>query len=99
MSEKVKTSLLQPGFTKGNLLTLLFAAFASALMLFVSFGQEFVLTVFLKTPLDQQGRVGGGLQSVREIVVLFSILLGGILADRFGRRIVFATGYRLVIPE
>ena len=96
MSENVKKSILQPGVTKGNLATLLFAAFASALMLFVSFGQEFVLTVFLKTPLSEQGRVGGTLQSVREIVLLFAFLIGGILADRFGRRIVFSTGFLLL---
>ena len=96
MTENVKRSILQPGISKGNLLTLLFAAFASALLLFVSFGQEFVLTVFLKVPLDEQGRAGGGLQSVRETVVLFAILSGGVLADRYGRRIVFSTGYLLL---
>jgi len=97
MTEKVKKSLLQPGVTKGNLLTLLFAAFGSALLLFVSFGQEFVLTVFLKIPLESQGRVGGGLQSVREIVVLFSILLGCMLAVRFWWRSVFSTGFLFLV--
>ncbi|HMS41774.1 MAG TPA: MFS transporter [Pyrinomonadaceae bacterium] len=96
MSENAKKSILQPNISSFNLATLLFAAFASALMLFVSFGQEFVLTVFLKIPLEEQGVVGGGLQSVREIVVLFSIVLGGVLADKFGRRIIFATGFLLV---
>ncbi len=96
MTENVKKSILQPNISKSNLATLLFAAFASALMLFVSFGQEFVLTVFLKIPLDQQGVVGGSLQSVREIVVLFSMILGGVLADKIGRRIVFATGFLFV---
>ena len=96
MSENAKKSILQPNISRFNLATLLFAAFASALMLFVSFGQEFVLTVFLKIPLENQGVVGGGLQSVREIVVLFSIVLGGVLADKIGRRIVFATGFLLI---
>ncbi len=96
MSENAKKSILQPNISSVNLATLLFAAFASALMLFVSFGQEFVLTVFLKIPLNEQGVVGGGLQSVREIVVLFSIVLGGVLADKFGRRIIFATGFLLI---
>ena len=96
MSETVKKSILQPNISKINLATLLFAAFGSALMLFVSFGQEFVLTVFLKVPLDKQGVVGGTLQSVREIVVLFSIILGGVLADKFGRRIIFSTGFLLI---
>jgi MFS family permease len=96
MSENAKKSILQAGISSINLAALMFAAFASALMLFVSFGQEFVLTVFLKIPLDQQGIVGGGLQSVREIVVLFSIVLGGVLADKIGRRIVFSTGFLLI---
>ena len=96
MSENAKKSILQPNISRFNLATLLFAAFASALMLFVSFGQEFVLTVFLKIPLENQGVVGGGLQSVREGVVLFSIVLGGVLADKIGRRIVFATGFLLI---
>ena len=96
MSEIVKKSFLQPNISGWNFATLLFAAFASALMLFVSFGQEFVLTVFLKVPLEQQGVVGGGLQSVREIVVLICIILGGVLADKFGRRIIFATGFLFI---
>jgi MFS family permease len=96
MSELVKKSILQPNISKLNLATLLFAAFASALMLFVSFGQEFVLTVFLKVPLGEQGVVGGTLQSVREIVVLISIFIGGVLADKFGRRIIFSTGFLLI---
>jgi MFS family permease len=96
MSENIKKSILQSNISKFNLATLLFAAFASALMLFVSFGQEFVLTVFLKVPLNEQGVVGGGLQSVREFIVLISIILGGVLADKFGRRVIFATGFLLV---
>jgi MFS family permease len=96
MSENVKKSILQPNISAFNLAALLFASFASALMLFVSFGQEFVLTVFLNIPLDRQGRVGGGLQSFREFVVLISIVSGGVLADKFGRRIVFATGFLLI---
>ncbi len=96
MSENVKKSILQPNISKPNLATLLFAAFASSLMLFVSFGQEFVLTVFLKVPLNEQGVAGGNLQSAREIVVLFSMITGGVLADKFGRRIVFASGFLLI---
>jgi MFS family permease len=96
MSENVKKSILQPNISKSNLVTLLFAAFAASLMLFVSFGQEFVLTVFLKVPLNEQGVAGGKLQSGREIVVLFSMIFGGVLADRFGRRIIFATGFLLI---
>jgi MFS family permease len=96
MSENVKKSILQAGITKVNLFALLFAAFSAALMLFVSFGQEFVLTVFLKIPLEQQGSVGGSTQSAREIVILISIALGGVLADKLGRRLVFSAGFLLL---
>jgi MFS family permease len=95
MAETVKKSTLQTNIAPLNLATLLLAAFASALLIFVSFGQEFVLTVFLQTPLAEQGRVGGSLQAGREFVVLFSIILGGILADKFSRRLVFCGGYTL----
>ena len=96
MSENAKKSILQPNISSRHLSALLFAAFAACLMIFVSIGQEFVLTVFLKTPLNEQGQVGGSLQAVREVVVLFSMILGGVLADKFSRRLVFSMGYTLL---
>lgn len=99
MSENAKKSriVLQEGITAGNLAAFFFATFAGlSLMSFVSIGQDILLNVFLKVPTEQQGSVGGTLQAIREAVVLLSIGIGGILADRISRKFVFCTGFLFI---
>jgi MFS family permease len=99
MSENMKKSriVLQEGITPGNLAAFFFATFAGlSLMSFVSIGQDILLNVFLKIPTEQQGSVGGTLQAIREVVVLLSIGVGGILADRISRKFVFCTGFLFI---
>lgn len=99
MSENIKKSriALQEGITLGNLAAFFFATFAGlSLMSFVSIGQDILLNTFLKVPIEQQGNVGGTLQAIREIVVLLSIGIGGILADKISRKFVFCTGFLFI---
>ncbi len=85
---------LQPNITWANLATFFFATSAGiGLMTFVSLGQALLLTDSLKIPLSEHGVVGGRLQSAREIVILFSVLLAGILADKISRKFVFSVGF------
>ncbi|MCU0240425.1 MAG: MFS transporter [Pyrinomonadaceae bacterium] len=96
MSENIKKSriALQENITFGNLLAFFFATFAGlSLMSFVSIGQDILLNSTLKIPTAQQGSVAGNLQAVREIIVLLSIGIGGILADKISRRFVFCLGF------
>jgi MFS family permease len=99
MSENIKKSriALQENITYGNLVAFFFATFAGlSLMSFVSIGQDILLNTFLKIPTEQQGSVAGNLQAVREIVVLLSIGIGGILADKVSRRLVFCFGFMFI---
>jgi MFS family permease len=99
MSENIKKSriALQENITYGNLVAFFFATFAGlSLMSFVSIGQDILLNTFLKIPTEQQGSVAGNLQAVREIVVLLSIGIGGILADKVSRRFVFCFGFLFI---
>jgi MFS family permease len=67
--------------------------FAAGLMVYVSFSKAFLLSIFLNIPTAEQGRVAGNLQSFRELVILFAIAAGGILADRLGRRLIYTLGF------
>lgn len=99
MTENVKKSRinLQPNITYGNLFAFFFATFAGlSLMSFVSIGQDILLNTFLKVPLGEQGSVAGNLQSIREFVVLLSIGIGGVLADKISRRFVFCSGFLFI---
>jgi MFS family permease len=85
---------LQAGVTRGNLRVFYFAGFmAATLMVYVSLSKSFLFNTFLKIPPGEQGRVAGDLQTFREIVVLVAISLGGLLADKLSRRIVFVAGF------
>ena len=67
--------------------------FGIMLAILVSINQDFVFTTFLKIPTEKHGRVGGSLQGFRELIVVVFLSLGGLLADRVGRRFVFGTGF------
>jgi MFS family permease len=85
---------LQAGVTRSNLRVFYFAGFmAATLMVYVSLSKSFLFNTFLKIPPGEQGRVAGDLQTFREIIVLVAISLGGLLADKLSRRIVFVAGF------
>lgn len=88
---------LQPGVTRGHATTLLFAAFVSiGLLTFFKTMQPYLFNVTLHVPASEQGRITGILEFLQEIVVLLAIGPFGALADRIGRRPVFALGFVLL---
>jgi MFS family permease len=85
---------LEPGVSRLNGYILMFAAYASiGLITFVNNGQAFVMSAVLNLPADQQGTVAGNLAFVTEMVTIALVAPFGILADRIGRRPVFAFGF------
>lgn len=88
---------LQPGVSRGNLLALFFGAFTSiGLLTFIALTTPYVLTVGMHIPRSQQGAISGDLHVWQEVVTLLVFGPLGLLADRIGRRPVYATGLLLM---
>jgi MFS family permease len=86
-----------PGISRVNGLTFFYAAFtAIGLLAFVSVATPYVLNVYLKVPLEEQGRITGDLAAWNEITLLLVFGPCGVLADRIGRREVFAVGFLMM---
>lgn len=85
---------LAPGYVPLNAVTYLFAAFITIGMLaFISFIQPYLLNANLNVAQDQQGRTLGLLGFSNEIVSLLLVAPVGALADKIGRRPVYALGF------
>ncbi|MCC7258896.1 MAG: MFS transporter [Gammaproteobacteria bacterium] len=85
---------LAEGVRRGHFGTLLYGAFtAVGLLAFVSIGTPYVLNVYLDIPASEQGRISGDLAAWTEVVLLLVFGPAGILADRIGRRQVYAFGF------
>ncbi len=85
---------LEPGVTKWNARTYLFSAFWTiGFLSFISFLQNYVLTVHLNTPAAEMGRAIGSLSFVGEIALLTVSPFFGALSDKVGRRPIFALGF------
>jgi MFS family permease len=77
-----------------NALTYLYAAFISiGLLAFVSFMQAYLLNVNLALPPALQGRAVSGLNFANELVAICLVAPFGALADKIGRRAVYACGF------
>jgi MFS family permease len=88
---------LAPGISRANGLTLFYSAFtAIGLLAFVSVGTPYVLNVYLHIPMEDQGRIAGDLAAWNEVTLLLIFGPCGILADRIGRREVFAVGFLMM---
>jgi MFS family permease len=88
---------LAPGIGIGNMWTLLYAAFFTVgLLTFVGVGTPYVLSAVLKIPPEQQGVVSGNLVFWTEIVAILMFGPVGVIADRIGRKAVFAAGFALM---
>jgi MFS family permease len=86
--------VLAPGYAPTHAATYLFAAFVTVGMLaFISFIQPFLLNANLHVPQDTQGRALGALGFSNEIVSLLLVAPFGALADKVGRRPVYALGF------
>jgi MFS family permease len=84
---------LQPGLSSVNFVVFLYASFATiGLLTFVSTGTALVLNAKFGIPTSEQGTISGDLVIVTEIVQLLVFGVVGVLADRFGRREIFAAG-------
>lgn len=74
--------------------TLLYGAFTTiGLLAFVAIGTPYVLNVYLQIPVSEQGQITGDLAAWTELALLLVFGPVGILADRIGRRQVYAVGY------
>ncbi|MDX2145721.1 MAG: MFS transporter [Rhodospirillaceae bacterium] len=88
---------LSPGVSRGNMGTLLYAAFFTiGLLTFVGIGTPYVLNAVLKIPAEEQGVVSGNLVFWTEIasILLFGPI--GVLVDKFGRRALYVVGFGLM---
>lgn len=84
---------LMPGVTFVNVTCFAFAAYTTiGLLTFVATGTPYVLNANLGIPLADQGQYTGDLQLLNELVLLLVFAPAGILADRIGRRGVYAVG-------
>lgn len=84
----------EPGVRAGHMWTALYAAFVNiGLATTVAVMTPYVLSANLGVPLDRQGSVLGILNLVNEVALLFVFGLAGALADRVGRRAVYAIGF------
>lgn len=85
------------GISRINGLTFFYSAFtAIGLLAFVSVATPYVLNVYLDIPLEEQGRITGDLAAWNEVTLLLVFGPCGVLADRIGRREMFAVGFLMM---
>jgi len=85
---------LAPGYLPRHAVTYLYAAFTTiGLFAFVSYMQPWLLTVNLGLPAELQGRTVSALNFANELVALALVAPFGALADKIGRRAVYAFGF------
>jgi MFS family permease len=85
---------LAPGFRRRHGLIYLYAAFCTVgLLAFVSFFQAYLLNVHLSLPAAIQGRTVSALNFANELLALCLVAPIGALADKIGRRAVYACGF------
>ncbi|MCC5793111.1 MAG: MFS transporter [Chromatiales bacterium] len=90
---KVGPIWLVPGVSRLNARIFIFAAYMTiGLLVYNSIGVPYLLQQVLNVPVSDQGRIIGDLQFLSEIILLLTFGPAGILADRIGRRQVYAIG-------
>ncbi|RMF97751.1 MAG: MFS transporter [Gammaproteobacteria bacterium] len=84
---------LAPGVSLVNAWSFAIAAYTTiGLLTFVATATPYVLNANLGIPQSDQGQYTGDLQLLNEIILLLVFAPAGILADRIGRRGVYASG-------
>jgi MFS family permease len=84
---------LAPGILPRHLVSYLYAAFVTiGLLAFVSFMQPYLMNVNLRLPPEVQGRTVAALNFANELLALCLVAPFGALADKIGRRAVYACG-------
>lgn len=85
---------LAPGFRRRHALTYLYAAFVTiGLFAFASYLQAYLLNVNLGLATAVQGRTVSALNFANELLALTLVAPFGALADKYGRRAVYAGGF------
>lgn len=85
--------MLASGVTARNGWTLVFISLSSiGLLTFVAIGTPYILNANLNIPVAEQGTIVGDLALLTEVVLLLAFGPFGVLADRIGRRRVYASG-------
>lgn len=93
-SHKFGPVKLQPGVLPRHVLCYLFAALVSiGVYTYLVALTPYVLTVNLGLPEAEHGRISGDLNVWQEIVLLATLGIWGALSDRFGRRLIYVTGF------
>ena len=88
---------LAAGVSRGNLLTLYYAAFVSiGFISLLNFLQPYILIENLQIPKGEQGAVTGQLGFVSELTMICLGLLIGAFSDRVGRNALFTLGLVLL---
>jgi len=91
-SSRYKVDLVE-GVTRVNFLSICYAALTTiGLLTFISYATTYVVVENLNYQRDQIGTIVGDLQVVAEIVLLLVFLPVGLIADKIGRRQVYAFG-------
>ena len=91
-SSRYKVDLVE-GVTRTNFLSICYAALTTiGLLTFISYATTYVVVENLNYQRDQIGTIVGDLQVVAEIVLLLVFLPVGLIADKIGRRQVYAFG-------
>jgi MFS family permease len=86
--------VLAPGYRPSHAVSYLYAAFTTiGLFATISFFQPYLLTVNLGLPTAVQGRTVSALNFANELLALCLVAPLGALADKIGRRAVYACGF------
>jgi MFS family permease len=85
---------LQPGLSRINGYTMLWGCLTGIpFLVVINFFQPYILTEMLGVPPEQQGSVSAYLAVLHEIVMILLVGPFGALADKFGRRRIYALGF------
>jgi MFS family permease len=88
---------LQPAVSRLNTIALIYGNFITiGGLVFVSIGQAYVLNANLGVPRSEQGVISGDLALWSELIIVLTIGLFGVMADRTSRRLVFAFGLAML---
>jgi MFS family permease len=84
----------EPGVSTGNMWTLMYASLASiGVVTGMAAMTTYILTVNLSIPEDRQGAALAQLALWQEIALILAYGPLGVLADKFGRRIIYVAGF------
>jgi MFS family permease len=84
----------EPGVSNGNMWTLMYASLSSiGVVTGMAAMTTYILTVNLNIPEDRQGAALGQLALWQEIALILVYGPLGVLADKFGRRIIYVAGF------